>query len=154
VKRSTSRARSKPPKIQWVEQVEDGGCSRGCLAMLLGVTYARIVELTPGFCGRCGIHDDSQVFQVLADHGFAVQQVWPYTEYSDANRTPWPPKAFAPVHICSVTQTKQDFYGHYVCMDSKGVVYDPALPEFQPRALSDYHDVEWVAGCWEVGVKP
>ena len=119
--------------------------------MLLGVTYARIVEMTPAFCGTCGIHDDSVVWQFLAEHGYAVRPLWQFREYNDEKRE-WPPKPFAPMHLCSVTQTSKDFYGHYVCMDAKGVVYDPALPAFSPKSLDDYHDVDWVAGVYSVGI--
>jgi hypothetical protein len=112
--------------------------------MLLGVTYARIVEWAPEFCGKCGLQDD-QIEQFLTEHGYALQRVWEYREFDARKREIWPPKPWAAKHLCSVIQTNEDSVGHFVCMDSRGVVYDPALPAFQPKSLIDYYCVEWVA---------
>lgn len=147
MKASHSRARAKIPRIQWVEQVDKGGCGIACLAMLLGVTYARIVEWAPEFCGKCGLQDD-QVDQFLSEHGYALQRVWEYREFDARKREIWPPRPFAQKHLCSVMQTNEDSIGHFVVMDGKGVVYDPALPAFAPKTLLDFHEVEWVAGCY------
>lgn len=150
MKRSTSRARSRPPKVQWVEQVDKGGCGLACLAMLLDTTYARIVEWGPELCGKCGMEDD-QMEQFLASKGMAWQRVWQHREFDGKEHEPWPPEPWAERHLCSVVQTPLDMVGHFVVMDRDGACYDPADTELKPRRLTDYHEVEWVAGVFKVG---
>lgn len=131
--------------LLWVEQVDKGGCGIACLAMLLDTTYARIVELAPELCGKCGV-EQTELDHFLAEQGFAVQRLYPDRRFDGLRRTLWPVKPFADRHLVSVVQSKADIWGHWVVMDGKGVVYDPADPEFKKSKLSRYYRVTSIAG--------
>lgn len=135
--------------MQWVEQVEKGGCGIACLAMLLDTTYARIVEMAPDLCGKCGV-EEAVMFDFLAEHGYAVQRVEQAKASDGTKRKKWPPKPWADRHLVMVMQTKDDVAAHYVVMDAKGNVYDPADPEYRRTRLSRYYSVEWVAAVVKV----
>lgn len=135
------------PKIQWIEQVDEGGCSVACLAMLMDTTYARVRDEYKKFCPTCGPAEDEQIDQFLAEHGFALQRIYRYRAYDDQWRK-WPPTPWAERHLAMVTQTKSDYYSHYVVMDYKGNVYDPADKEYKSGKLRRYYEVEWVAGVF------
>lgn len=138
-------------KVLWVEQVDKGGCSIACAAMLLGTTYARVREMAPQFCGACGV-DPEQLDHFLAEHGLAVRRLFRFSEHTGEARAKWPPKPFAELHLVMVSQTKKDAdaYQHYVVMDGVGNVYDPSDPEYKKCRLSRYYRVEWVAGIYKV----
>lgn len=133
--------------ITWVEQVDSGGCGLACLAMLLDTTYARIVELAPDLCGKCGVNQ-TEMDHFLAEHGLHVRRLYQKQRFDGKFRAPWPPKPFADRHLVGVVQTKTDVWGHWVVMDEKGVIYDPADPEFKKSKLSRYYKVESIAGIW------
>ena len=144
--------------IQWCEQVGKSGCGLAISAMVLStqdpnITYARVVEMAPNWChDRCGL-DDMQLDEFLAEHGFAVQRLWQARDFDKKLKAKWPPKPWATLHVCAVYQTKNDALlgdGHYVVMDSKGLVYDPADPQYTKCRLSRYHSVEWVAAIYPV----
>jgi hypothetical protein len=144
--------------IKWCEQVGKSGCGLAISAMVLStrdpnVTYARVVEMAPKWCHeRCGL-EDVQLDEFLAEHGWAVQRKWKVRDFDKQIKSKWPPKPWAELHICSVYQTKDDFLrgdGHYVVMDAKGLVYDPADPQYTKCRLSRYYDIEWVAAVIEV----
>lgn len=132
----------------------NSGCGIAALAQLTDTDYNRIRELAPALCEKCGVHDDTVMWQFLSEHGYALQMKWEFREYDEEKLEEWPPKPWAERHLCSVVQTAKDVYGHYVAMDAKGVVYDPALEQFAPKTLGDYYTVEWVAGLYKVGNKP
>ena len=131
--------------IQWVEQVDSGGCGIACLAMLLDTTYARIVELAPELCGKCGV-EMRDMDHFLAENGLSVRRLWPSKRFDGARRPKWPVKPFAEKHLVQVLQNRTDVWDHWVVMDEKGVVYDPADPEFKKSRLSRYHRVISIAG--------
>lgn len=136
--------------FEWQEQVDRAGCGIASLAMLLGVSYARIVELAPQLCGaRCGVTDD-EMDHFLASCGYAVQRLHPFKTFDGIARQKWPPKPWSERHLVSVIQTKHDHVGHFVVMNRRGVVYDPADREFVPSRLGRYHRVEWVAGVYPI----
>lgn len=155
MKASHSRARAKAPRVKWVMQTgapgQNGGCGIACLAMLMDTDYNRIRELAPEFCEKCGIADDTLLDQFLSEHGFATQRVWKWKEYNNSQREIWPPKPWADRHLCSVVQTEEDVFGHFVVMDGKGQVYDPADEKYTPCDLTRYFEVEWVAGVYRTG---
>lgn len=134
----------------WIEQPDDppGGCGIASLAMLLDTNYVQMTILAPELCAKCGV-DAPVMHGVLAEQGYAVQT------FTRTDGKPWPPKPWADKHLCLVWQTKADFdkdarrgtseQTHWVCMNEKGVVYDPALEEFQPKRLRDYYRVLSVA---------
>ena len=144
--------------VVWQEQVLKSGCGYAIAAMVLStddptITYARVTEMAPHWCHeKCGIGDE-QLDEFLAEQGWAVQRVWPASDFDKEIKAKWPPKPWAEVHVCSVYQTRNDFLrkdGHYVVMDGKGLVYDPADPEYTRCRLSRYYDVEWVAAVYKV----
>lgn len=132
--------------ITWTEQTK-GGCGIACIAMITGETYARIMDQYPTFCGNCGMEDDD-LDHFLAELGFSVQRLWPDKAFDGTVRKPWPPKPWADLHIASVYQTLRDVDGHFVAMDKKGNVYDPADSEYTKCRLSRYPIIEWVAGVF------
>lgn len=134
--------------IQWIEQTR-GGCGIACIAMVTGETYARIMDQYRTFCGNCGM-EDQQLDHFLAEYGFAMQRIWPDKHFDGAKRKPWPPKPWADIHIASVWQTRGDVDGHYVVVNRRGIVYDPADSAFTPSRLSRYHRVEWLAAVVRV----
>lgn len=131
--------------ISWVEQVDNGGCGLACLAMLLDTTYARIVELAPDLCGKCGVNQ-TEMDHFLAEQGFSVRRLYRDRRFDGVRRTKWPPKPFAERHLVSVWQTRNDIWDHWVVMDAKGNVYDPADPACTKSRLSRYYRVSSVAG--------
>lgn len=137
--------------LVWQEQVEPSGCGLACLAMLIGTTYARILEQAPMFCGaKCGV-EYTHMDHFLAEHGYAVQRIERNMHFNGMRRVKWPPKPWADKHLALVVQTKNDIDAHYVVMDRRGNVYDPADPEYKKRRLTGYHRVEWVAAVLPVG---
>lgn len=141
--------------IEWIEQPDEpsGGCGIACLAMLTGVNYVQLTISAPKFCATCGVAYQD-MFDYLAEQGYSLRVVNRVNAATKALRTPWPPKPFADKHLVMLYQTRADFLvgeeeAHYVVMDDKGVVYDPALPEFVKKRLRDYYRVEWVAGVYE-----
>ena len=130
--------------LVWQEQLK-GGCSVAVIAMITGETQQAILNTFSTFCGQCGT-DDGNLDHLLAEFGYAVQRLWPDKLFDGLKRTPWPPKPWAEKHIASVYQRKADVDGHYVCVDRRGRVYDPADAEYIPSRLSRYYRVEWIAG--------
>lgn len=103
--------------------------------------------MAPQFCGRCGVEDDA-IEQFLTEHGFSTQRIWQYRDYDGTKREIWPPKPWAERHLAMVTQTDEDVFQHYVVMDGKGKVYDPADPAYRDCDLSRYYEVHWVSAIY------
>lgn len=146
--------------IEWLQQPDEppGGCGIASLAMLLETNYVEMTILAPQLCARCGV-DDEAMYAVLAEHGYAVQTLT--AQKPDGTpRKPWPPKPWAERHLCLVWQTRDDFQRdaacadatntHWVVMNGKGIVYDPALPTFLPKRLRDYYKVLTVSAIVRV----
>ena len=129
----------------WQEQAGDSGCGIACLAMLLDLPYARVKQLAPRFCDTlCGVTYE-HLFQFLAEQGYAVQCIERVRWYDGAIRKPWPPRPWADRHLVNVDQTRTDIDDHYVVLDRRGRVYDPADAAYAPSRLSRYYRVNWVA---------
>jgi hypothetical protein len=139
--------------ITWIEQVDKGGCGIAALAMLLGVTYARMREMAPQLCGHCGV-DEPIMYDVLAENGYAVQRLERMRASDEENRAVWPPKPWAKKHLVCVMQSPEDSVSHWVVMDGRGNVYDPADKEFRKCKLSRYHSVESVTAVLPTGRSP
>lgn len=141
--------------IQWIEQVDEGGCGLAVLAMLTGETYARLREHFPVFCNTHGI-DHWVMDDYLADMGYAIRRVYKVQHYLEDVRAKWPVKPFAEKHFALVYQTRKDAelginHSHYVALDARFNVYDPADKEYVKSKLSRYHKVLWIAGVYKVG---
>lgn len=141
--------------LEWVEQPDDppGGCGIASLAMLLDTNYVQMTIMAPELCAKCGVSDEA-MHAVLAEHGYAVQALTAHLPNGEP-RKPWPPQPWADKHLCLVWQSRADFdkdvrrgsseQTHWLVMDGRGVVYDPALEAFQPKRLRDYYRVLSVA---------
>lgn len=146
-------------EIVHVEQVDKSGCGLAISSMVFmaliddSYTYARLREVAPRWCHeKCGAQDED-LFELFAEHGIAMQLRKEAREFDGQIKAKWPPKPWADIHVCSVYQTRDDWKrgdGHYVVMDRKGVVYDPADPVHVKCRLSRYYLVEWVAACFYV----
>lgn len=144
--------------IPFIEQVLKSGCGLSIGGMVIGtedpeMTYARMVALAPNWCHeKCGA-EDLELDELLAEHGWALQRKWQSRKFDGQIKAVWPPKPWARLHIVSVYQTEPDYIrgdGHYVVMDGKGIVFDPADPKHVKCKLDRYHDVEWVAAVFKV----
>lgn len=144
--------------VRWQEQVGKSGCGLAVAAMVFStedpsITYARVKDLSPNWCHeKCGA-DDLELDELLAEHGWAVQRKWRARDYDGEIKAKWPPKPWADLHIASVFQKRDDYVrkdGHWVVVDAKGQVYDPADKEYVRCRLSRYYDVEWMAAVCKV----
>jgi hypothetical protein len=120
--------------------------------MLLDTTYARVCAIGDKLCLSCGV-EEADLDQFLAEHGYAIQRRWKHRWYDGTKNEPWPPKPWADKHVALVWQTRDDSDAHYVVVDHRGTVYDPADTEFIPSKLDRYYDVEWVAAVHPVTTK-
>lgn len=137
--------------MDWLQQPDEppGGCGIASLAMLLGTNYVEMTILAPQLCAKCGVEDEA-MYAVLAENGYAVQTIEPIRP-DGTPRKPWPPKPWADQHLALCWQTRDDFMRdaprgtsentHWLVMDRRGIVYDPALPTFMPKRLRDYYRV-------------
>lgn len=151
MKSSRSRAYvAKRMKPHWVEQPTrpGGGCGIACLAMLLDLTYVRTKALFPDLCEACGVETDV-LDHALASQGYYVRRLHRYREYDGKPEPVWPPPAFAPRHLCLVTQTAADYVQHWIVTDFNHNVFDPADAAYQLCGLDRYHEVVSVAGVWK-----
>jgi len=94
-----------------------------------------------------------EVFQTFAWFGYALRvfgqqkyAFWPECERAAAG------EPFADVHVCEVVDFEGADGHHLVVMLADGSVLDP-LRE-QPRRLSDYHAVVYVAGVYPIDPRP
>lgn len=138
--------------MEWVMQTgapgRNGGCGIACLAMLTQESYNKVRELAPDLCEKCGVEVEP-MDHYLAEQGFAIRRLHEYKEFDGKAAERWPPKPFAEQHLCLVLQTRKDHVAHYVCMNDKGLVFDPADIEYTKCRLSRYYRVFWVAGIYQ-----
>lgn len=132
--------------MRHVEQPDDppGGCGIAALAMLLDLTYVQMQNAAPDLCAKCGVEYDV-LFDILAQFGYGVQAVQRMRASDGSLRTPWPPRPWMKRHLVCVMQTAEDSVAHYVVMDARGIVLDPADARRRECKLSRYYAVEWIA---------
>lgn len=148
-------------QITYVQQKHPNGCLVAAVAMILGRTYEDLHdEVRPQIGvwkgGKCvaGEFDFakegwnmSDAYQVLCEAGFAIHSRYKFTWLGAAEREEWPPKPWAPVHLCEVITSMP----HAVVMLSDGAVLDPNRPPGTfPGNLDYYSRVISVTGCWKV----
>lgn len=133
--------------MKWVLQTDAHGCGPASLATILGITYSEakeVLENTP-----VGFHsgDWAKMGCGHIDLDWALQRrgYWRQREYKAWNRDNWPPKPWAPVHLCQVEQPSNN--AHFVVMDHEGVVLDP-LQARVDLTLAHYPSVSNVCGLW------
>jgi hypothetical protein len=108
--------------------------------MVVGVSYREAQALFPfGPCAE-GYYQSTTVHMMLRRQGWKVE----YRTPRKPEGGPWPPPAFAPVHMATVLVSKEAPCWHSVVMRDDGVVLDPMTPE--PKALADYIEVQAVVG--------
>ena len=137
----------------WIEQTDANGCGPACLAMIAGITYAtakEILERSPSMLHK-GDWDKEGVSHITLDAAFQTFGFWRQRVYRIWQPTDWPPKPWAPVHLCQVAQPSGNH--HFVVMDRDGHVLDPLRQPDVSHRLADYPDVFNVCGLYrpEVG---
>lgn len=147
--------------VRHVKQQDTYGCVIASLAMISGLTYEEVAAEYPWFRERNGCDLDTVSYDFLWRHGFAWQQVYPYRPdiakpegismddwRRDHARDPWPPKPWAPAHLCQVVVRGGSGVAHCVVMLADGSVLDP-LNENR-NTLQDYECVHNARGLWDV----
>lgn len=133
--------------IRYLESELDNSCVVTCLAMVTGQTFQEVLEQMQEYW------DDYGQFEGIADDcfdaylsqlGYALQYMHHDYVPTHTLRNRWPPKPFAPVHICDVFDQGM----HCVVMLADGTVLDPN--DKNRRQLVDYHRVYTVTGIWKV----
>ncbi len=129
-----------------IRQQDENGCMVACLAMVTGQTYEQVRDdalamgKTLGTGGGLIEHD---LISYLTDRGYAVGRKYKWFGMN-VQRDKWPADPFAPVHICAVNGPGR----HGVVLLADGRVFDPMFDE--PRQFSDYADVAYMLGVWNV----
>ena len=135
--------------VEWVRQEDEWGCFVAAMAMITGKTYAHVKAET----GDIYKNKSASYYaadQYLTQHGYAYARLWAFNQFAqDADKlnvpmTEWPPKPFAPVHLCLVTMSM----GHFVVMLADGTIFDPTVET--EKHLTDYDRVNWVTGIWPI----
>ena len=126
-----------------VLQKESAGCVIASLAMATGQTYQQVRDwFLRGDFDTYGIsYVDAHAY--LGEHGYAVIHQWKHLSPRNCDRSVWPPKPFAPVHICFVMGSGT----HAVVMLQDGTVFDPNREG--KHLLADYAQVSGVTGVYK-----
>jgi hypothetical protein len=135
------------PEVRYVESDDGVSCVLACLAMVTGKT---IIEVREGMkqywyneASENGVGDEA--FEAyLAARGYAVQHISHDYVPEDKLVTPWPPKPWAPIHVCDVYYQGP----HAVVMLWDGRILDPN--DTGLTSLDQYHRVYAVQGIWKV----
>jgi len=132
-------------EVKAVQQGDRFGCAVACLATVLGRSYED-VRSEIGDVGR-GLTSDVWA-EFLALQGYAVQHAYRTDQLTNQPRSAWPPRPWAPVHLCLVDAGGPG--GHLVVMLGDGTVLDPAKRS-GPWKLEDYPSVMAITGLFYVG---
>lgn len=113
--------------MKYIAQKSDWDCGVAALAMAVEESYDTILN---DICGPSGFPlNELYVYDWCLKNGWAWQLMYvnrprhesekPEGEYSSGycRRDPWPPKPFAPSHICMVEATRG---WHFCAMDGAG----------------------------------
>jgi hypothetical protein len=134
--------------MQWVGQEDSHGCLVACLAMVTGTAYKDVrqwfIDGGQVFHGVGGGTIHFYVEQFLSEHGYASMLKYRHVQPGNRPRDTWPLPPFAPAHIVGVNGAGR----HGVVLTSDGVVLDPE--NRSPRHLSDYQEVGYMIGIWNV----
>ncbi len=134
---------SAAPDVRWVAQEEGQGCAVACVAMILGTSYWSARTLFPHFDPAVGLCS-ADVLRVLGEYGYAYNSKFPHYSPERRDRSVWPVKPFAPLHLVA-TRTGG---WHAVVMTSAGEVFDPL--QYAPQLLRWYPEVLEIHGLWRV----
>jgi hypothetical protein len=133
--------------FSYISQEDTYGCGLASLAMISGRGYQYVAEWFLSYGRDIVKKKGGTMFDwdmYLVEHGYSVARK--FCTLNGIHRPEWPPKPFAPVHLCEVRPTENKF--HVVVMDECGNVLDPWRKGiFQ---LLDYISVESVAGVYKI----
>jgi hypothetical protein len=138
--------------IDYVAQPNGYGCAIACVAMIVGKTYEAmeawlLAQGLPRSRMELGIWE-GQYMEALDRHDFVYVRRYRCDAFINGQqRDEWPPKPFAPVHICCADV---DGGHHAFVMLADGRVLDPARPERTAITHPDYKRVDQVLGVWRM----
>ncbi len=135
-----------------VRQKHLWGCQAAVFAMLIGCDYDEAAQILTD--GDMSLVEEKgfgyfAVESQLVERGYAVARKYHVTQPGSKPRDPWPCAPFADVHWCEVLYAKEGRGAHAIVMLRDGSVLDPMHDE--PRKLSDYYAINFVAGVYRVG---
>ena len=131
-------------RTRLVRQRQDNDCTVAAVAMATGQKYEAVMSSAIFSLVFAAGETPSlrHVDEYLIEHGYAQQKLFRYTAGGRKLRSPWPPRPWAPIHICDVQTSRS----HAVVMLVDGRVLDPL--DDKPRVLSDYAEVNSVCGLF------
>ena len=131
--------------INYMRQRSDDDCGITAIAMATGSDY----DAVRAEIGRNSINQ-TDFEEWCRSHGYAWQIVYQNHVGPDRRfhkREEWPPRPFAPVHVCQVKATRDL---HFTVMDGDGVVFDPWSEERKSLTHPDYRELHWVMGLFKL----
>lgn len=131
--------------MKYIRQRGENDCGIAALAMACRLRYEDVaLDLPLDGDGT----NDTLIKDWLCRHGWAWQErarnLWRGSKFEAV--TPWPPKPFAPTHVCFVEATKG---WHYCVLNFDGRVYDPWKEERHALDHPDYKRVASVTGLFK-----
>lgn len=130
-----------------VQQPNDYGCMIACCAMVVGKTYEQVEAELHARGDRRGAINEIICEQYIGEHGFAGFKKYKHDTVANKTRDEWPPRPFAPIHVCLVDVTAGP---HGVVMLADGTVLDPWSEARTTLAHPDYKAVHNVVGYWGI----
>ena len=131
--------------LKYIKQRGENDCGIAALAMACRLSYQTVAATLQ--CDADGTND-TLIKDWLCRNGWAWQErtrnLWRGGKFEPVD--PWPPKPFAPTHICFVEATKG---WHYCVLDFDGRVYDPWKKERETLDHPDYKRVSAVTGLFK-----
>lgn len=117
------------------------GCGIACLATVVGTSYDELAAewLKHGDFDN-GIFPD-ELHRFLWHMNYFVLRK--YRQFADFPSIEWPPKPFAPIHICEVV-LKDSNMPHYIIMDKDGQLFDPM--DGNQKQWDDFKNLNRVEG--------
>jgi hypothetical protein len=133
--------------IQYVAQPNDYGCAIASVAMVAGESYrameAWFIEQGLSVARmQQGLHSGIWM-EALARLGFVYEQRYMYDALKNEPRAEWPPRPFAPAHVCVADVAAGS---HAFVMLDDGRVFDPFNAERMTLAHPDYLKISQVIG--------
>lgn len=158
--------------INFVAQSQSRGCHIASLAMITNQSYSDVVLDFPiqtimRECIDCTVQPHRKYQEPLEIHNFDEYGItmcesleylrkreWAWQTLAEwasyVKREVWPPKPWAPIHLCEVHVVGAPC-AHAVVMDQSGVVYDPVFGiQTDGLRFNQYDGVYQVAGLFNI----
>lgn len=139
-------------KINHVFQKDKNGCCIACLAMVTGDDYDTVknwfYSIRPDWSfERSGICWDD-ITEYLNHKGFTYQFSY-RARLGKSDRTVWPLKPFAPVHIMNIIINNTNL-SHSIIMTNDGTIHDPHYGSNLTLNYEMYkpNSTGWMIGIW------